>query len=209
MATVNRRSVMTLFSNPESPDCHRTRIVLAEKELAADVIDISEGEIPEDFHDLSPEGSVPVLADRDLVLTNARVIMEYLDERFPHPPLMPVDPVSRAKVRTALYSIERDWYGLLPDFQRGEKTVARARKQLREGLLAMTPVFGMKPFFMSDEFSLADVTLSALLWRLPVYGVDLGGGSAKPINDYMKRMFDRPTFQASLTEVEREMRDSY
>lgn len=209
MATVNRRSVMTLFSNPESPDCHRTRIVLAEKELAADVIDISEGEIPEDFHDLSPEGTVPVLADRDLVLTNARVIMEYLDERFPHPPLMPVDPVSRAKVRTALYSIERDWYGLLPDFQRGEKTVSRARKQLREGLLAMTPVFSMKPFFMSDEFSLADVTLAALLWRLPVYGVDLSGPSAKPINDYMKRMFERPTFQASLTEVEREMRDGY
>jgi len=209
MATVNRRSVMTLFSNPESPDCHRTRIVLAEKELAADVIDISEGEIPEDFHDLSPEGTVPVLADRDLVLTNARVIMEYLDERFPHPPLMPVDPVSRAKVRTALYGIERDWYGLLPDFQRGEKTVSRARKQLRESLLAMTPVFSMKPFFMSDEFSLADVTLAALLWRLPVYGVELTGSSAQPINDYMKRMFERPTFQASLTEVEREMRDGY
>lgn len=209
MATVNRRSVMTLFSNSESPDCHRTRIVLAEKELAADIIDLTEGDIPEDFHDLSPEGNVPVLADRDLVLTNARVIMEYLDERFPHPPLMPVDPVSRAKVRTALYSIEREWYGLLPDFERGEKTVARARKQLREGLLGMSPVFSTMPYFMSEEFSLADVTLAALLWRLPVYGIELTGSTAKPINEYMKRMFDRPTFQASLTEVEREMRDSY
>jgi RNA polymerase-associated protein len=209
MATVNRRAVMTLFTNPENPDCHRTRIVLAEKELTADVIDLSLGEIPEDFHDLSPEGTVPVLADRDLVITNARVIMEYLDERFPHPPLMPVDPVSRAKVRTALYSIERDWYGLLPEFERGEKTVARARKTLREGLLAFAPAFSYKPFFMSDEYSLTDVTLSALLWRLPVYGVELTGPAAKPVLDYMKRMFDRPTFQMSLTEVEREMRDKY
>ncbi|MFP4639178.1 MAG: glutathione S-transferase N-terminal domain-containing protein [Guyparkeria sp.] len=209
MATVNRRSVMTLFTSPDSPDCHRTRIVLAEKELTAEIIDLSEQEPPEDFHDLSPEGTVPVLADRDLVLTNARVIMEYLDERFPHPPLMPVDPVSRAKVRTALYRIEKDWYGLLPEFERGEKTVARARKQLKEGLLSAAPIFSAMPFFMSEEFSLADVTLAALLWYLPKYGIELSGPGAKPILDYMDRVFSRPTFQASLTEVEREMREGY
>ncbi|MGC8698235.1 MAG: glutathione binding-like protein, partial [Halothiobacillus sp.] len=100
-------------------------------------------------------------------------------------------------------------YGLLPEFERGEKTVARARKTLREGLLAFAPAFSHKPFFMSDEYSLTDVTLSALLWRLPVYGVELTGAGAKPVLDYMKRMFDRPTFQMSLTEVEREMRDKY
>ncbi|HHQ68902.1 MAG TPA: stringent starvation protein A [Halothiobacillaceae bacterium] len=206
MASSNRRSVMTLFTSPDTPDCHRTRIVLAEKELSAEIIDLSEQPAPEDFHDLSPEGTVPVLADRDLVLTNARVIMEYLDERFPHPPLMPVDPVSRAKVRTALYRIEKDWYGMLPDFERGEKTVARTRKQMREEILAAAPVFAAMPFFMSDEFSLADVTLGALLWYLPKYGVELSGKNAKPIHDYMDRVFNRPTFQQSLTEVEREMR---
>lgn len=206
MASANRRSVMTLFTSPDTPDCHRTRIVLAEKELTAEIIDLSEQPAPEDFHDLSPEGTVPVLADRDLVLTNARVIMEYLDERFPHPPLMPVDPVSRAKVRTALYRIENDWYGMLPDFERGEKTVARTRKQMREELLAAAPVFSAMPFFMSEEFSLADVTLGALLWYLPKYGVELNGKNAKPIHDYMDRVFNRPTFQQSLTEVEREMR---
>jgi len=209
MASVNRRSVMTLFTSPDGPECHRARIVLAEKELTAETIEVAGGDVPEDFVDLSPNGDLPTLADRDLVLNNARVIMEYLDERFPHPPLMPVDPVSRAKVRTALYRIEKDWYGLLPDFERGEKTVAKARKQLKESILALSPVFGAMPFFMSEEFSLADVTIAAILWRLPVYGIDLPASQSKPIHDYMKRVFDRPTFRASLTEVEREMRSDW
>ncbi|HHO81675.1 MAG TPA: stringent starvation protein A [Halothiobacillus sp.] len=209
MASVNRRSVMTLFTSPDRPECHRTRIVLAEKELTADIIEIAGNDVPEDFRDLSPNGDLPTLADRDLVLTNARVIMEYLDERFPHPPLMPVDPVSRAKVRTALYRIEKDWFGLLPDFERGERTVAKARKQLKESILSLSPVFAAMPFFMSEEFSLADVTIAAILWRLPIFNIDLSGPKSKPIQDYMKRIFNRPTFQMSLTEVEREMRPDW
>lgn len=204
-SSASRRGVMTLFSHPECPESHRTRIVLAEKELTADLVEVNPANPPEDFLDLSPSGTLPTLVDRDLVLTNARVIMEYLDERFPHPPLMPIDPVSRAKVRTALYSIERDWYPLLPELAEGGKGATKARKALREGLLSIMPLFAATPFLMSDEFSLADVSLAPILWRLPVYGIELPS-NAKAMNDYMDRIFSRDTFRQSLSDLELEMR---
>ncbi|TQV64379.1 MAG: stringent starvation protein A [Halothiobacillaceae bacterium] len=206
MATsASRRGVMTLFSHPECPESHRTRIVLAEKELTADMVEVNPAHPPEDFIDLSPSGTLPTLVDRDLVLTNARVIMEYLDERFPHPPLMPIDPVSRAKVRTALYTIEREWYPLLPELAEGGKGATKARKTLREGLLSIIPLFAATPFLMSDEFSLADASLAPILWRLPVYGIELPA-NAKALNDYMERVFNRETFRQSLSDLELEMR---
>jgi len=206
MATsASRRGVMTLFSHPECPESHRTRIVLAEKELTVDLIEVNPAYPPEDFLDLSPSGILPTFVDRDLVLTNARVIMEYLDERFPHPPLMPIDPVSRARVRTALYSIERDWYPLLSDLAEGGKGATKARKALREELLSIMPLFAASPFLMSDEFSLADVSLAPILWRLPVYGIELPS-NAKALNDYMDRIFNRETFRKSLSDLEQEMR---
>jgi len=204
-SSASRRGVMTLFSHPENPESHRTRIVLAEKELTADMVEVNPANPPEDFLDLSPTGTLPTLVDRDLVLTNARVIMEYLDERFPHPPLMPIDPVSRAKVRTALYRIEHDWYPLLPELAEGGKGATKARKALREGLLSIMPVFAASPYVMSDEFSLADATLAPILWRLPVYGIEVPG-QAKALNDYMDRIFSRPTFRESLSDLELEMR---
>jgi RNA polymerase-associated protein len=131
--------------------------------------------------------------------------MEYLDERFPHPPLMPVDPVSRARTRLALYRIEKDWYELVPALEsRGEKTAGKARKLLRDSLTAGAEVFGAKPYFLSDEFSLVDATITPILWRLKRYKIDLPR-QAKPIQQYAERMFARETFQASLSEVEREM----
>lgn len=204
-SSASRRGVMTLFSHPECPESHRTRIVLAEKELTADMVEVNPANPPEDFIDLSPSGTLPTLVDRDLVLTNARVIMEYLDERFPHPPLMPIDPVSRAKVRTALYSIERDWYPLLPELAEGGKGATKARKTLREGLLSIIPLFAATPFLMSEEFSLADASLAPILWRLPLYGIELPS-NAKAMNDYMDRIFNRATFRQSLSDLELEMR---
>ncbi len=204
-SSASRRGVMTLFSHPDQPDSHRTRIVMAEKELTADLLEVDPQHPPEDFLDLSPTGTLPTLVDRDLVLTNARVIMEYLDERFPHPPLMPIDPVNRARVRTALYRIEHDWYPLLPELAEGGKGAVKARKQLREGLLSILPVFAASPFIMSDEFNLADATLAPILWRLPVYGIELPA-QAKALSDYMNRLFSRPTFRQSLSELEMEMR---
>lgn len=203
----NRRSVMTLFSRPTDPWSHRTRLVLAEKSINIDIVDVDDGNLPEDLLDLNPYNSVPTLVDRDLVLYDSRVIIEYLDERFPHPPLMPVDPVTRAQFRLALFRIERDWYSLAEEIMEGgdRKPVSRARKVLQESILSSVEIFAAKRFFLSDEFSLVDCTIAPILWRLPVFGMDLSG-QARPILRYMDEIFARPSFQASLTELEQEMR---
>ena len=170
----NRRSVMTLFSDPSCAQSHRTRIVLAEKDITADVVHIDPEEKPEDLSELNPYNSVPTLVDRDLVLYDARVIMEYFDERFPHPPLMPVDPVSRSKSRLALFHIEKDWYAPLNDLlSEDDKRQEQGRNLLRESLLGSVEIFKAKPFFLSDEFSLVDCSIAPILWRLPSFGVEL------------------------------------
>ena len=198
---------MTLFSNPTDPHSHRTRLVLAEKGINVDVIDVQGAELPEDLMDLNPYNSVPTLVDRDLVLYDSRVIMEYLDERFPHPPLMPVDPVTRAQFRLALYRIEKDWYGTAEEIVSGEKRAAnKARKILRESILSSADLFAAKPFFLSEEFSLVDCSIAPILWRLPHLDVDLPAVQGKPVIQYAHRVFSRPSFQASLTELEQEMR---
>ena len=201
----NRRSVMTLFSTPDCAECHRTRIVLREKDITVDIIDIDPDNKPEDLLDLNPYNSVPTLVDRDLVLYEPRIIMEYLDERFPHPPLMPVDPVSRARTRLALYRVERDWYSLLDDLQNGgDKRAAKARKTLKDALINSAEVFAAKPYFLRDDFSLVDATIAPILWRLKHFKIDLPK-SAAPVMDYMERIFERESFRASLTEAELEM----
>jgi len=207
MAVVaNRRSVMTLFSSPASPDSHRVRMVLAEKGITVEIVDVDASSKQEDLIDLNPYNTVPTLVDRELVLYDSRAIMEYLDERFPHPPLMPVDPVSRARSRLALYRIDKDWYELVPALEsRGEKTASKARKMLRDSLTAGAEVFAAKPFFLSDEFSLVDAAIVPILWRLERYKIDLPR-QAKPVLQYAERMFARDTFKASLSEAEREMR---
>jgi stringent starvation protein A len=198
---------MTLFSNPTCPHSHRVRIVLAEKGISLDVVDVETASLPEDLLDLNPYNSVPTLVDRDLVLYDSRVIAEYLDERFPHPPLMPVDPVSRARFRLALYHIERDWYSLVDELERGDKRTAnRARKNLRENLLSSAELFGVKPFFMSDEFSLVDCSIAPILWRLPRWEVDLPPSHGRAIIKYAETLFSRLSFRASLSELEQEMR---
>jgi RNA polymerase-associated protein len=207
MAVVaNRRSVMTLFSDSTDIESHRVRIVLAEKGINVEIVDVKPDDRPEDLIDLNPYNSVPTLVDRDLVLYSPLVIMEYLDERFPHPPLMPVDPVSRAQMRLMLYRIKRDWDSLLEIILTSNgKEAEQARKSLRESLTTVAPVFDQKPFFLSDEFTLVDCATSALLWRLPSVGVELPA-QAKALLEYGERMFERESFKLSLTETEREMR---
>ncbi|MGB5718405.1 MAG: glutathione S-transferase N-terminal domain-containing protein [Gammaproteobacteria bacterium] len=203
----NRRSVMNLFSSTTCPQSHRVRMVLAEKGITVEIIDVDSGQKPEDLIDLNPYNTVPTLVDRELVLYDPHTIVEYLDERFPHPPLMPVDPVSRARTRLALFRIEHDWYELVPALEsKGEKTVSKARKTLRDSLTSSAEVFAAKPYFLSDEFSLVDASIAPILWRLMRYRIDLPR-QAKPVMDYAERMFNRESFQASLTEAEREMRE--
>jgi len=196
---------MTLFSAPDDPWSHRTRIVIAEKAIEIDIVDVDSNKYPEDLLDLNPYHTTPTLIDRDLVLYDSRVIMEYLDERFPHPPLMPVDPVSRARARLALYQIEHDWYDLARKMDTQPKDAAQLRKQLRDNVLSSADLFKLKPFFLSDEFSMVDATIAPILWRLPRYEIDLPT-QAQPILKYAGTIFSRPAFRASLSENEREMR---
>ena len=201
----NRRSVMTLFSSATGPESHRVRLVFAEKGITVEVVDVDGNNKPEDLIDLNPYNSVPTLVDRELILYDPRTIMEYLDERFPHPPLMPVDPVSRARARLALYRIEKDWYTELPALEsKSEKVSTKARKLLRDSLTAGAEVFGAKPYFLSDEFSLVDATIIPILWRLKHYHIDLPR-QAKSVLLYAGRMFARDAFKASLSEAEHEM----
>ena len=203
----SRRSVMTLFSAPDCADSHRVRIVLAEKDITVDILNINPDNKPEDLAELNPYNTTPTLIDRDLVLYDARIIMEYLDERFPHPPLMPVDPVTRAHSRLALFRIEKDWFSLVHDIEEGDDaTAAQARKILRESVLSAAEVFAVKPYFLSDEFSLVDCTIAPILWRLPKYGIDVPEKQGKPILKYMERVFSREAFQQSLSKVEKSIR---
>ncbi len=208
MAVVaNRRSVMTLFSRPTDIHSHRTRLVLAEKNINIEIANIPGPELPEDLMDLNPYHTVPTLVDRDLTLYDSRVIIEYLDERFPHPPLMPVDPVTRAQFRLALFRIEKDWYSIAEEAEASAdgKLGTKSKKLLRESILQSAELFAAKPYFLSDEFSLVDATIAPLLWRLPYYGIELGSG-AGGIEAYMNRVFGRRSFRKSLTELEQEMR---
>lgn len=203
----NKRSVMTLFSHADNMYSHQTRIVLAEKGVGVDITLVNLANLPEDLLDLNPYGTVPTLIDRELALYEAKIIVEYLDERFPHPPLMPVYPVARGRSRLMMHRIETDWYSLADKILNGSADEAvKARQELKEGLLSVAPIFNEAPYFMSEEFSLVDCYLAPLLWRLPVFGIELEGQGAKELKAYMLRVFERDSFQASLTEAERELR---
>lgn len=201
----NRRPVMTLFSGATCPYSHRARLVLAEKNIAADVIDVREDHLPEDLIDLNPYHTVPTLVDRDLVIYTAPIIAEYIDERYPHPPLLPVDPVSRARTRLYVYRIERDWYGALDTLVHDGEDAGEARRILRDGLTVIAPIFEQMSYFMSEEYTLADCTLAPLLWRLRALGVELPSQAAS-LDKYAERLFARPAFRASLSAAEKDMR---
>jgi RNA polymerase-associated protein len=197
---------MNLYTTASSIECHRTRIVLNEKDIVHEVIQVDPKKIPEDLIDLNPYGSLPTLIDRDLVLYNSRVIMEYLEERFPHPPLMPVGPVQRAQTRLALFQVEHDWYPLVDIIEtKGEKAVAKAKKDLTESIASIADIFSVMPYFLSEDFSLVDASIAPILWRLRHYGIEMPK-EANLVNIYAERIFERDGFKLSLTESERELR---
>jgi stringent starvation protein A len=204
MASSTRRPVMVLYSQDDCIDCHRVRIILAEKGIVVDIQSVDSDNLPEELLELNPYGTVPTLVDRELVLYDAHVIMEYLDERFPHPPLMAVDPVQRAQTRMLLSRVRQEWYGYVYDIINDIK-IDEARQNLHDSLLAVNSVFAHKTWFTHDEFTLVDCSIAALLWRLPVFGVELPE-SAAAINAYSERAFSRESFKTSLTAVEYEMR---
>ncbi|MDG4812307.1 glutathione S-transferase N-terminal domain-containing protein [Hydrogenovibrio sp. 3SP14C1] len=206
---ITQRSVMTLFSDSKSPSSHRVRLMAQEKDIPLEIIEVDTSEgMPEDLLELNPYGTLPTLVDRDLVLYDPQVIVEYLDERFPHPPLLSVDPISKARSRQMLRQIEQEWYALVDTITQSddEKAVKTARRDLQERLIQMIPVFEHQPFFMNEEYSLVDVSLAVLMWRLPYLGIELPK-SAKAVKDYSDKVLSREVFAESLSDDELDMRE--
>lgn len=199
---------LTCYCDPTDHYSHRVRLVLAEKSVQVDLIAVDPNKLPRPLTDVNPYANVPTLLDRDLVLYETRVILEYLEERYPHPALLPAYPLARANTRQLMYRIERDWCRLVDvigDHKTKETVKALARKELRESLTGVAPLFADKPCFLSEDFTLVDCCLLPVLWRLPALGVELPR-QAKALTDYMSRHFARASFQASLTDAERAMR---
>ncbi len=197
---------MALYSSDTCIECHRVRFVLAEKGINVDIVNVNEDEsAAEDLAELNPYNETPTLVDRDLVLYDAGVINDYLDERYPHPPLMPVDPVSRAQLRLVHHRVQRDWFSLAHEIEASTgKKAEKPRKQLRESIIAGNELFKMDDYVLSAELTLVDCTLGPLMWRLPYYGIKLGKPGAA-VEAYAQRLFSRNSFKASLTQAERDL----
>jgi RNA polymerase-associated protein len=202
----NRRSVISLYSDALDPASHAVRFVVAEKAINVEIHSVSPDDSVEDLKDLNPYGSILTLVDRELVLYESQIIMEYLDERFPHPPLMPVDPVARANNRLFRYRIQRDIYTLVDVIEDRGKQADTARRNLRDHLTSIAPMFSQRKYFMSDDYSLVDCYLAPVLWRLPYYRINLPV-QAKALLRFANRIFEREAFETSLSEAEREMRE--
>ncbi|MBL8300240.1 MAG: glutathione S-transferase N-terminal domain-containing protein [Rhodanobacteraceae bacterium] len=200
------RTILTLYSARDCVHCHRVRLILAAKGVSYDLVFVDPAKPPEDLIDLNPTQSVPTLVDRDLVLYETSVVAEYLDERYPHPPLMPIDPLSRARLRLAVVRMERDWLPLVEQCAGSGKSSEAARKKLRESLIGALPLFKAAKFFLNPELSLADCALAPLIWRLQALGVSLPR-EAQAIIDYGERIFRNPGFTRSLTPEEKLLRD--
>lgn len=200
MSMANSRITLTLYAAEGDLRSHWLRLVIAEKRIAANIVDVPVDELPEDVLALNPYGTLPVLVDRDVCLYDPRVAMEYLDERFPQPPLMPVAPGEKAKLRQLANRVEREWCGAAEIMLTRAKSTegATARKHLRDSLIAVSPVFNELPFFMSQEMTLVDCLLAPVLWHLPRFALDLPEKPCRGLLKYRSRILSRPSFQQSL-----------
>lgn len=197
--------MMTLYSGTTCPYSHRCRIVLFEKGMDFEVIDVDPANKPEDLMEISPDNRLPVLVERDLRLDIANIINEYIDERFPHPQLMPADPVMRARARLFLHNFEEQLFAHIPDIENNTKNADKARAAIRDGLALIAPIFSRQQFMLGDEFSMVDVAITPLLWRLNHYGIELPKQAA-PLLKYAERIFSRPAYIEAMTPSERAMR---
>ena len=206
MSLATKRSSMTLFSDPRDHYSHRVRMVLCEKGVSVDIVEVDPDDRPDELSQINPYNTLPTLLDRDLVLYQSNVIMEYLDERFPHPPLLPVYPVARAQSKLLMHRIEKDWSSAVDLLMSGSGK-DKTRNELRESLAGIAPIFDDRKFFMNEEFSLVDCCVAPILWRLPAIDISLPEKQTKSMQRYMNDMFSRETFIDSLTESELEMRE--
>ncbi|MCB5190291.1 glutathione S-transferase N-terminal domain-containing protein [Methylobacillus arboreus] len=198
--------MMTLYSGTTCPYSHRCRIVLFEKGMDFQVIDVDMANKPEDLAVINPHNTVPVLVERDLVLEQANIINEYIDERFPHPQLMPADPVMRARARLFLHNFEDQLFSHIDDIESGNaKAADKARATIRDNLTQIVPLFSRQEYILGDEFSMLDVAIAPLLWRLGHYGIELPKQAA-PLLKYAERIFSRPAYIEAMTPSEKAMR---
>ncbi len=198
--------MMTLYSGTTDPFSQRCRIVLFEKGMDFQVIDVDVYNKPEDLAVMNPYNKVPVLVERDLILYDANIINEYIDERFPHPQMMPADPAMRARARLFLQSFENDLYCHISTIEQGAQKVAdKARKVVADNLTQLAPIFAKHKFMLGDEYSILDVAIAPLLWRLDYYGIQLGKEAA-PLMKYAERLFSRPAYIEAMTAAEKAMR---
>lgn len=196
--------MIKLYSDPVSPDSHRTRIVLAEKELPSEIIDVEDGESCKSLQDINPVGKLPTLEDRSTVLFEASVVNEYLDERYPHPPLKPGSPAERAQMRLAVMRIEQELFPIYAELEQAEDKT-EARKKIGDYLNALDTYLARQEYFVGECYTLADVSLAPILWRLSPMGVDTV--KWPHLEAYMDRLFERPAFERSLSEHEQMMHD--
>ncbi|MDE1892331.1 MAG: glutathione S-transferase N-terminal domain-containing protein [Betaproteobacteria bacterium] len=198
--------MMTLYSGTTCPFSHRCRIVLYEKGMDFQIIDIDLFNKPEDIGIMNPYNEVPILVERDLILFESNIINEYIDERFPHPQLMPADPVMRARARLFLFRFEKELFNQVSVIESGNaKLIDKARASVRDSLAQIAPVFVKQKFMLGEEFSMLDVTIAPLLWRLEHYDITLPK-SAAPLLKYAERLFARQAFIDSMTPAEKAMR---
>ena len=201
---------MILYSDRDDHYSQRVRIVLAEKDISAEINEAKPEETPEDILSISPYMKLPILVDRELAIHDPTVMMEYLDERFPHPPLLPVYPVARANCRTLMLRIDREWCPMVDALimaNKSEKELMKTREELLYEISSIAPTFKEFKFFMNDEFTLVDCCLGPILWRLPSLGIKLPiNRHLKPIIDYQNTVFDRPGFLDSLSSIERDLK---
>ncbi|GBG13259.1 RNA polymerase-associated protein [Novimethylophilus kurashikiensis] len=197
--------MMTLYSGTTCPYSQRCRIVLFEKGMDFEVIDVDVSNKPDDLIELSPDGRLPVLVERDLRLDISNIINEYIDERFPHPQLMPADPVMRARARLFLHNFEEQLFAHIADIEKETKNAAKARAAIRDGLTMIAPIFTKQSYMLGEEFSMVDVAIAPLLWRLNHYGIELPKQAA-PLLKYAERIFSRPAYIEAMTPSEKAMR---
>lgn len=200
-----KRAGALLYAGVDDHLSHRIRLVLAEKHVPVESVLVEPGAFPEDLPSLNPYNSLPTFIDRDLCLYETRIIMDYLEERYPQPPLLPAGPAARAQVRQYVARIDREWTPLIARILQSSESaiVLAARKTLRDHLITISPIFLEKPYFMSDELTQADCVMAPILWRLKALGIDLPEKPCRGLLRYRERLFSRPAFQASLTDAER------
>ena len=198
-------TMMNLYSGTTDPFSHRCRIVLFEKGMDFQVIDVDLFNKPEDIAVINPYNRVPVLVDRDLVLYESNIINEYIDERFPHPQLMPPDPIMRARARQLLHTFELELFSHIDVLEKNPKGADKERAHVRDQLTQLAPMFAKQKFLLGDDFSMLDVAIAPLLWRLDHYGIELPR-SAAPLMKYAERIFSRQGFIDAMTPSEKVMR---